>query len=161
MRIITSIPSSQFFPRMAVYNDVEGWQNKQFLGRGEFTLTFGDYDVRITAPADHIVGATGVLQNPEEVLSEEQRERLEEAKNNTEDPVFIVTDKEAKRAEGRRSKEEKTWHFKAKNVRDFAFCSSRKFIWDAMAVKFGDHTVLAMSYYLKKVIPFGSGTLPE
>lgn len=144
---------AQFFPRMAVYNDVEGWQNKQFLGRGEFTLTFGDYDVRITAPADHIVGATGVLQNPEEVLSEEQRERLEEAKNNTEDPVFIVTEKEAKRAEGRRSKEEKTWHFKAKNVRDFAFCSSRKFIWDAMAVKFGDRTVLAMSYYPKEGNP--------
>lgn len=144
---------AQFFPRMAVYNDVEGWQNKQFLGRGEFALPFGDYDVKITAPADHIVGATGVLQNPEEVLSEEQRERLEEARNNTEDPVFIVTEKEAKRAEGKKSKEEKTWHFKAKNVRDFAFCSSRKFIWDAMAVKFGDRTVLAMSYYPKEGNP--------
>lgn len=144
---------AQFFPRMAVYNDVEGWQNKQFLGRGEFALPFGDYDVKITAPADHVVGATGVLQNPEEVLSEEQRERLEEARNNTEDPVFIVTEKEAKRAEGKKSKEEKTWHFKAKNVRDFAFCSSRKFIWDAMAVKFGDRTVLAMSYYPKEGNP--------
>lgn len=144
---------AQFFPRMAVYNDVEGWQNKQFLGRGEFALPFGDYDVKITAPADHIVGATGELQNPEEVLSEEQRERLAEAMNNTEDPVFIVTEREAKRAEGKRSKEEKTWHFKAKNVRDFAFCSSRKFIWDAMAVKFGDRTVLAMSYYPKEGNP--------
>lgn len=144
---------AQFFPRMAVYNDVEGWQNKQFLGRGEFALPFGNYDVRITAPADHIVGATGTLQNPEEVLSEEQLTRLEEARNNTEDPVFIVTEKEAKRAEGKRSEEEKTWHFKAKNVRDFAFCSSRKFIWDAMAVKFGERTVLAMSYYPKEGNP--------
>ncbi|MCR9153297.1 MAG: M1 family metallopeptidase [Bacteroidetes bacterium] len=144
---------AQFFPRMAVYNDVEGWQNKQFLGRGEFALPFGDYDVEITAPADHVVGSTGTLQNAEEVLSEKQLDRLEEARNNTKDPVFIVTESEAKSAEGGSSEEEKTWHFKAKNVRDFAFCSSRKFIWDAMAVKFGDRTVLAMSYYPKEGNP--------
>ncbi|QNR23377.1 M1 family metallopeptidase [Croceimicrobium hydrocarbonivorans] len=144
---------AQFFPRMAVYNDVEGWQNKQFLGRGEFALPFGNYDVEITAPADHIVGATGTLQNSEEVLSKEQLERLEEARNNTEDPVFIVNEMEARKAEGKKEKGEKTWHFKAHNVRDFAFCSSRKFIWDAMAVKFGDRTVLAMSYYPKEGNP--------
>lgn len=144
---------AQFFPRMAVYNDVEGWQNKQFLGRGEFALPFGNYDVKITVPSDHIVGATGVLQNVEEVLSDEQLARLEEARNNTEDPVFIVTEKEARKAEKSKAKSEKTWHFKAENVRDFAFCSSRKFIWDAMAVKFGDRTVLAMSYYPKEGNP--------
>jgi hypothetical protein len=144
---------AQFFPRMAVYNDVEGWQNKQFLGRGEFAVPFGNYDVEITVPADHIVGATGMLQNAEQVLSKEQRDRLAEAENNTQDPVFIVTQAEAEKAEGKRSSSEKTWHFKAQNVRDFAFCSSRKFIWDAMAVKFGDRTVLAMSYYPKEGNP--------
>lgn len=144
---------AQFFPRMAVYNDVEGWQNKQFLGSGEFALPFGNYDVEITVPADHIVGATGTLQNANDVLSKEQLERMEEARKNTEDPVFIVTESEAKKAEKGNSSEEKTWHFKAHNVRDFAFCSSRKFIWDAMAVKFGDRTVLAMSYYPKEGNP--------
>ncbi len=144
---------AQFFPRMAVYSDVEGWQNKQFLGRGEFALPFGDYDVKITVPDDHVVGATGTLQNAEEVLSEEQLDRLEEARNNREDPVFIVNESEARKAEKGSAKGEKTWHFKAKNVRDFAFCSSRKFIWDAMAVKFGERTVLAMSYYPKEGNP--------
>ncbi len=144
---------AQFFPRMAVYNDVEGWQNKQFLGRGEYALPFGNYDVKITVPADHIVGATGTLQNAEEVLSNEQLERLAAAKENTEDPVFIVTESEAKSAEKKKAKGEKTWHFQAENVRDFAFCSSRKFIWDAMAVKFGERTVLAMSYYPKEGNP--------
>lgn len=144
---------AQFFPRMAVYNDVDGWQNKQFLGRGEFTLPFGDYDVSLTVPADHIVGSTGTLQNPDEVLSEKQKERWKKASEDTENPVFIVTEEEAKKAEKKKSKEEKTWHFKAENVRDFAFASSRKFIWDAMAVKFGDRTVMAVSYYPKEGNP--------
>ena len=144
---------AQFFPRMAVYNDVEGWQNKQFLGRGEYAVPFGNYDVKITVPSDHIVGATGSLQNAEEVLSSEQLERMAEAKESTVDPVFIVTESEAKRTEKKKAKGEKTWHFIAENVRDFAFCSSRKFIWDAMAVKFGDRTVLAMSYYPKEGNP--------
>lgn len=144
---------AQFFPRMAVYNDVEGWQNKQFLGRGEFAVPFGDYDVKITVPADHMVGSTGKLMNAEEVLTEEQRERLAQAEKSTEDPVFIVTEKEARRNESSASDKEKTWHFKAENVRDFAFASSKKFIWDAMAVPFGDRTVLAMSYYPKEGNP--------
>lgn len=143
---------AQFFPRMAVYNDVEGWQNKQFLGRGEFTLPFGDYEVSITVPADHTVGATGVLQNPDEVLSESQKQRLEEAKNSSQ-PVFITTEAEAKKIEKKRSKAKKTWVFKAKNVRDFGFATSRKFIWDAMGVKLGDRTVMAMSYYPKEGNP--------
>lgn len=144
---------AQFFPRMAVYNDVEGWQNKQFLGRGEFALPFGDYLVNITVPDDHVVTATGELQNPEEVLSEEQQKRLAQALESTEDPVFIVTEKEARKAEKGRPKGEKTWRFKAQNVRDFAFASSRKFIWDAMAVPFGDRRVLAMSLYPKEGNP--------
>jgi hypothetical protein len=144
---------AQFFPRMAVYNDVEGWQNKQFLGQGEFAVPFGNYDVKITTPADHMVGSTGTLQNPEEVLSKTQRDRLEEARQSLDKPVFIVTESEARKNEKGRSKDKKTWHFKAENVRDFAFASSRKFIWDAMGVKFGDRTVMAMSYYPKEGNP--------
>lgn len=144
---------AQFFPRMAVYNDVDGWQNKQFLGRGEFTLPFGDYDVKLTVPADHIVGSTGTLQNPDEVLTKKQKERWAQAQNDTVNPVFIVTQSEAEKAEKKKSSEKKTWHFVAENVRDFAFASSRKFIWDAMAVKFGDRTVMAVSYYPKEGNP--------
>jgi hypothetical protein len=143
---------AQFYPRMAVYNDVEGWQNKQFLGRGEFTLPFGNYKVSITVPADHVLGSTGVLQNPEKVLTEEQRERLEKAKK-SDQPLMIVNEKEASKNEKKKSKEKKTWVFHAENVRDFAFASSRKFIWDAMGVQLGDRTVLAMSYYPKEGNP--------
>jgi len=122
---------AQFFPRMAVYSDFEGWQNKQFLGAGEFTLTFGDYDVKITVPSDHVVAATGVLQNPKKVLTSEQRSRLKKAKSANR-PVMIIALDEALENELSRSDKEATWHFKAENVRDFAFASSRKFIWDAM-----------------------------
>ena len=144
---------AQFYPRMAVYNEVEGWQHKQFLGTGEFTLPFGDFEVHLTVPADHTVGATGVLQNTDDVLTQEQINRFEKAKADTENPVFIVTQEEAEKTEKGKSKEEKTWVFKAENVRDFAFVSSRKFIWDAMAVKFGNRTVMAMSYYPKEGNP--------
>ncbi len=144
---------AQFFPRMAVYNDVEGWQNKQFLGRGEFTLPFGDYKVNITAPADHIIGSTGTLQNASSVLSSEQQARLKKAKTATE-PVLIVTQEEAEAAEKQKSKNTKTWTFHATNVRDFAFASSRKFIWDAMGVKLNNgFTTMAMSYYPKEGNP--------
>lgn len=144
---------AQFFPRMAVYNETEGWQNKQFLGRGEFALPFGDYKVAITVPEDHVVGATGLWQNVDEVLTEEQQKRLEQAKTAYEKPVFIVNQKEAEKNEKKKASKEKTWVYKAENVRDFAFASSRKFIWDAMAVSFGDRTVLAMSYYPKEGNP--------
>ena len=143
---------AQFYPRMAVYNDVEGWQHKQFLGTGEFTLPFGDFEVHLTVPDDHIVGATGELQNPNAVLNSTQIQRFEKAKTASE-PVVIVTENEARSKEGVKSDQEKTWIFKAKNVRDFAFASSRKFIWDAMGVKFGNRTVLAMSYYPKEGNP--------
>jgi len=143
---------AQFFPRMCVYNDVDGWQNKQFLGRGEFTLPFGDYKVKITAPADHIVGSTGVLQNASECLTSKQRSRLRDAEK-ADAPVMIVTPDEALEAEKSKATKKKTWVFHAENVRDFAFCSSRKFIWDAMNVKVGDKNVMCMSYFPKEGNP--------
>lgn len=123
----------QWFPRMAAYTDTVGWQHTQYLGRGEFTLEFGDYLVRLTVPNDHIVSATGQLQNADEVLTAAQRGRLKEAAS-AKTPVFIVTPAEAKLAEQGKPTGKKTWVFRAENVRDFAFASSRKFIWDAMAV---------------------------
>jgi hypothetical protein len=143
---------AQHFPRMCVYNDVTGWQNKQFLGRGEFTLPFGDYEVSITVPSDHIVAATGECQNLNDVLSSEEKKRLEIAKK-SDSPVLIVTQKEAEEKEKNKSKSTKTWIFKAKNVRDFAFATSRKFIWDAQNQKVGNQNVLCMSYYPKEGNP--------
>jgi hypothetical protein len=143
---------AQFFPRMAAYYDVAGWQNKQYLGDGEFTLEFGDYEVELTVPADHIVASTGELQNPGEVLTATQRERLKQART-AKKPVIIVTQAEAEANEKQRAGAMKTWRFKAKNVRDFAFASSRKFIWDAQGIKSGDVDVMAMSYYPKEGNP--------
>ena len=143
---------AQFFPRMCVYNEVEGWQNKQFLGRGEFTLPFGDYTVNITVPDDHVVGSTGTLQNPKEVLTQTQIDRLEQAKNAS-SPVMIVNQKEAEKAEKGKSKGTKTWTYKAENVRDFAFASSRKFIWDAMGIEVNGKEIMCMSYYPKEGNP--------
>lgn len=145
---------AQHYPRMCVYSDVTGWQNKQFLGAGEFTLAFGNYEVSLTVPSDHIVGATGVLQNPNQVLTATQIERFNKAKTTFDNPVIIVTEAEAKEAEKNKATASKTWVFKADNVRDFAFCTSRKFIWDAMAVKQENGTApLAMSYYPKEGNP--------
>ncbi|GAA4281386.1 M1 family metallopeptidase [Gaetbulibacter aestuarii] len=144
---------AQFYPRMCVYNNVEGWQNMQFWGRSEFALEFGDFDVNITVPADHIMEATGVLQNPKEVLTKEQQKRVEEAKKSFDKPVFIVTQEEAEANEKGRSTETKTWHYKAQNVRDFAFATSRKYIWDEMAVDINGHTVMAVSLYPKEGNP--------
>ena len=143
---------AQFFPRMCVYDDVSGWQNKQFLGRGEFTLPFGDYDVSITVPADHILGATGELQNTSSLLTNNQKKRLEQAKK-SDSPIFIVTEEEARESEKMHSKRTKTWKFKATNVRDFAFATSRKFIWDAQNTNVGGKDVLCMSYYPKEGNP--------
>ena len=145
---------SQFLPRMAVYIDNEGWQNKQFLGRGEFALTFGDYEVDLTVPSDFVVGATGMLQNPKDVLTSDQVKRFEKAKKTYDKPVIIVTEEEARESEKTKAKGTKTWKFKAENVRDYGFCASRKFIWDAMAVKLSDgNEPLAMSYYPKEGNP--------
>ena len=144
---------AQFFPRMCVYNDTEGWQNKQFLGSGEFTLPFGDYDVKITVPSDHVVAATGELVNANEILTAVQLERLEKARKSEKEPVFIVTEKEAIKNEKSVVKAMKVWHFKAENVRDFGWASSRKFIWDAMVVRQASKDVLAMSFYPKEGNP--------
>ncbi len=143
---------AQWFPRVAAYSDYEAWHNKEFLGRGEFTLEFGNYDVRMTVPADHIVASTGVLQNPQETLTRAQRQRLETAKTAPR-PVFIVTAAEALENEKQGTRRTKTWHFKADNVRDFAWASSRKFIWDARGYTQGgaeQPLVMAMSYYPKE-----------
>jgi len=144
---------AQFFPRLAVYNNVEGWQNMQFWGRSEWALEFGDYDVKITVPADHIVDATGDLQNEKKVLTKKQRQRFEKARNTFDNPVMIVTQAEAELAEKGRSTKTKTWHFKAKRVRDFAFASSRKYIWDAMAVNINGKSIMAVSLYPKEGNP--------
>ncbi|HEX8426502.1 M1 family metallopeptidase [Hymenobacter sp.] len=146
---------AQFYPRMAVYSDNQGWQHKQFLGNGEFALPFGDYRVSITAPADHVVGATGTLQNASEVLSARQRQRMAQAVNSKK-PVFIVTPMEAEQAEQKRAKGTKTWTYAAKNVRDFAWASSRKFIWDAMGIKQDGVPVMCMSFYPKEGNPLWS-----
>jgi hypothetical protein len=144
---------AQFFPRMAVYDDVNGWQNKQFLGSGEFALPFGDYEVSITVPSDHIVAATGTLQNPDKVLTKDEMQRLEKAKKSFDAPVIITTQKEAEAKEKKKASTQSTWIYKAENVRDFAFASSRKFIWDVQAVKLANNTPLAMSYYPKEGNP--------
>ena len=144
---------AQFFPRLAVYDNVEGWQNMQFWGRSEWALEFGDYDVKITVPSDHILDATGELQNENKVLTREQRKRFEKARTSFEEPIFIVNQEEAEKAEKGSSNKTKTWHFNAKNVRDFAFASSRKYIWDAMAVNINGKTVMAISLYPKEGNP--------
>ena len=146
---------AQFYPRLAAYMDYSGWQNKQFLGSGEFTLDFGNYTVNITVPNDHVVAATGEMQNTKAVMNAEQLSRWEKAKKNFEAPVEIINQAEATENEKNKVKGnvQKTWTFKATNVRDFAFASSRKFIWDAMAVKIGDKTTMAMSYYPKEANP--------
>ena len=136
---------AQFFPRLAVYNDVEGWQNYQFWGRGEFALEFGDYDVKITVPDDHIMQATGELQNPKNVLSKSELQRYKKATFSFDKPIVIVSEEEVREKEKIKSNGKSTWHFIAKNVRDFAFASSRKFIWDMMAVKIGGKNIIASS----------------
>lgn len=144
---------AQFFPRLAVYNNVEGWQNMQFWGRSEFALEFGNYQVSITTPKDHILNATGEIQNPKEVFSKKQAKRYFQAQKSFDNPVFIVTPEEALEAEKGREKGTKTWRLYAENVRDFAFASSRKFIWDAMAVNLNGKTVMAYSLYPKEGNP--------
>ncbi|MER3318708.1 MAG: M1 family metallopeptidase [Allomuricauda sp.] len=144
---------AQFFPRMAVYSDVEGWQNHQFWGSGEFALPFGNYDVSITVPADHVLDGTGELQNRDDVFSKDMLKRYKQAKKSYDKPVIIVSQEEAEAAEKGFSTDTKTWKFKATNVRDYAFASSRKFIWDMQAVKIGSKDVMAVSLYPKEGNP--------
>lgn len=149
---------AQFYPRMAVYNDVEGWQNMQFWGGGEFALPFGNFDVNITVPADHVMEATGELMNRSEVFTPEQVKRYELAQKSYDKPVVIVTQADAEAAEKGFSEKKKTWKFSAKNVRDFGIATSRKFIYDAMAVKLGNKTVMAASVYPKESNPLWEET---
>tara|TARA_R110002073_G_scaffold8207_1_gene45597 strand:+ start:46417 stop:48558 length:2142 start_codon:yes stop_codon:yes gene_type:complete len=144
---------AQFYPRLCVYDNVEGWQNDQFWGRSEFALEFGDFKVNITTPADHMLGATGVLLNEKEVLTKKQQKKLAQARKTFDNPVVIHTQKEAEKIEKGRSKKTKTWKFFAENVRDYAFATSRKFIWDAMAVDINGRTVMAYSLYSKEANP--------
>jgi len=148
---------AQWFPRLVAYTDYTGWQHKQFLGQGEFTLEFGNYDVSITVPSDHILTATGTLQNPNEVLSAEQRSRLAQARKEYSKPMYIVTPEEALANEKEGVTSTKTWRWKAGNVRDFAWASSRKFIWDAMGVKQDEGAdVLAQSFFPNEADPLWS-----
>lgn len=143
---------AQWFPRMCVYDDVWGWQHKQYLGRGEFALEFGNYKVSINVPADHIVASTGELQNASAVLTAAQIARLKTAET-AKHPVKIVSEEDALEAIKSKSTARKTWVFYAKNVRDFAWASSRRFIWDAMKVNVMGNKVWAMSYYPKEGNP--------
>jgi hypothetical protein len=144
---------AQFYPRLCVYDNVEGWQNDQFWGRSEFALEFGDFTVNITTPKDHMLGATGVLTNETEVLTRKELRRLEKARTTFDNPVLIRTQEEAEKIEKSRSTKTKTWKFYAENVRDYAFATSRKFIWDAMAVAINGKTVMAYSLYSKEANP--------
>ncbi|WP_299099185.1 M1 family metallopeptidase [uncultured Winogradskyella sp.] len=144
---------AQFYPRMAVYNDVEGWQNSQFWGRDEFALPFGDFDVNITVPADHILDGTGFLVNREDVFTKDMMKRFKKAKKSYDEPVMIVTQDEAEVSEKSKSKKKKTWKLSAQMVRDFGFATSRKFLWDMMAVKVGEKDVMAVSLYSKEGNP--------
>lgn len=140
---------TQWYPRLCVYSDFQGWQNKQFVGSGEFALTFGNFKVAMTVPADHVVMSTGQGQNYQQVLSPAQFARWQTAQN-AKDVTEIVTLEEAKAREKQKSTQKKTWIFKADMVRDFAWGSSRKFVWDAMPVYVEGKKVMCMSAYGKE-----------
>ncbi len=140
---------TQWYPRLCVYSDFQGWQNHQFTGRGEFALTFGNFKVQMTVPADHVIGSTGECQNYQQVLSPAQYARWQKAQT-TKQPIEIVTLDEAKASEKQKSKAKKTWIFKADNVRDFAWGSSRKFVMDAMPAYVEGKKIMCMSYYAKE-----------
>ncbi len=140
---------AQWYPRLCVYSDFQGWQNHQFTGRGEFALTFGNFKVQMTVPADHVVGSTGECLNYNTNLSPAQKARWAQAQT-AKEPVEIVTLAEAKAAEGKKSKSKKTWIYKADNVRDFAWTSSRKYVWDAMPAYVEGRKVMCMSFYPKQ-----------
>jgi hypothetical protein len=141
---------AQFYPRLAVYNNVEGWQNMQFWGSSEFALEFGNFNVSITIPSDFVLNATGVIQNPKDVFTKEQYKRYQKAQTTYDNPIFIVTPEDAELASKGNTTETKTWKFYAENVRDFAFATSKNYMWDAMAVKLDDKTVMAYSLYPKE-----------
>ena len=149
---------AQWYPRVTVFSDYEGWHNKEFIGNGEFTLEFGDFEVDISVPSDHVVSATGVLLNENDVLNPIQKKRMKQARK-SEKPMFIITPDEAYDNELEKSTDYKTWSFRAENVRDFAWASSRKYIWDAAGYKQDSKEnplVMAMSFYPKEGEPLWS-----
>jgi hypothetical protein len=143
---------TQWYPRMCVYSDFQGWQHKQFTGRGEFALAFGNFKVRMTVPSDHVVCSTGEIQNAAQVLSPAQLQRWQKAQT-SKDVIEVVTLEEATAAEKNKASTTKTWIFKADSVRDFAWGSSRKFVWDAMPAFVGKHKTMCMSFYAKEAYP--------
>jgi len=143
---------SQWFPRMAVYSDFQGWQNLQFSGGAEFALTFGNYKVSITVPSDHVVAATGECQNLKGLLSAAQYGRWQQAQT-AKEPVEVVTLAEALEASKTKKTDKKTWVFNAENVRDFAFNTSRRLVWDAMPIYIDGKKVMCMSFYGKEAYP--------
>ena len=143
---------TQWYPRLCVYSDFQGWQNNQFTGRGEFALTFGNFKVQMTVPADHVIGATGECQNYQEVLTPAQYARWQQAQT-AKEPVEIVTLDEAKASMAKKTTKKKTWIFKADNVRDFAWGSSRRFVFDGMPAYVSGKKVMCMSYYGKEAYP--------
>jgi len=143
---------TQWYPRLCKYSDDQGWQNHQFTGTGEFTLCFGNFKVQMTVPSDHIVGATGECQNYAQTLSATQMARWQKAQT-TKEPLQIVTLDEALKASKQKSNAKKTWIYKADNVRDFAWTSSRRFVWDAMPAMIEGKKAMAMSYYAKEAYP--------
>lgn len=140
---------AQWYPRLCVYSDFQGWQNHQFTGRGEFALTFGNFKVQVTVPADHVIGGTGEVQNYQQNLTPAQFARWQKAQA-AKEPLEIVTIDEAKNAEKQKSTKTKTWIFKAENVRDFAWTASRKFVWDAMPTWVEGKKIMCMSFYPKE-----------
>jgi Peptidase family M1 domain len=141
---------AQFYPRLCVYDDVTGWQHKQYYSQGEFALSFGNFKLAITVPSDHVLGATGELQNANQVLTATQLKRLEEARQSPDKIVVIETQSDREAAEKSKKEGKKTWIFKADNVRDVAFATSRKYIWDAMQIDQAGRKVLCMSFYPKE-----------
>ncbi len=143
---------TQWYPRMCVYSDFQGWQHKQFTGRGEFALAFGNFKVKMTVPSDHVICSTGEIQNAAQVLSPAQLARWKKAQD-AKEVTEVVTLEEATSAEKNKSTSTKTWIFKADSVRDFAWGSSRKFVWDAMPAFVGKHKTMCMSFYGKEAYP--------
>ena len=146
---------TQWYPRLCKYSDETGWQNHQFTGTGEFALTFGNFKVQMTVPADHIVGSTGECQNYAQTLTPTQMSRWQKAQS-VKEPLQIVTLNEALNASKTKSKTKKTWIYKADNVRDFAWTASRRFVWDALPTMVEGKKIMSMSYYAKEAYPIYS-----
>jgi len=148
---------AQWYPRVFVYDDVSGWNASPYLGQGEFYLEYGDFDVEITVPRDFIVAATGELQNPGEVLTTEQQQRLELARRSSTTVPIVEKDHVGREEYRPIGTGPLTWRFQARNVRDFAWAASKAFIWDAG----GWDGVLAMSFYPEDGLGGGAGRGPQ